>query len=94
MVLPRCNPKIAAPYPLHKEQSERGLSRKMTEILRVLGIVFLALIFASIAIKLIIGLLTGVLVLIVPVLILGVVGYGLYSLLRPKALGGGPRILP
>jgi len=47
-----------------------------------------------VAYKLVVGLIAGILSLVMPLLVIGGIGYVLYLVIGKKALGGGRRILP
>lgn len=62
--------------------------------MRTLAILVLAIIGAIIALKIVTGLLAIALHFVIPVLVLGAIGYGIYALSSPKGLSGGRRYLP
>ena len=65
----------------------------MNSVMRTILLVAIVWIFGWFILKLVLGVALGILHLVLPVVILGAIVYGLYSVFGRKALPGGRRTL-
>ncbi len=66
----------------------------MSDSFRFWMMLLVGVVVLYVAYKLVIGLISGLLSLIMPIAIIGGIGYVLYLVISKKALGGGRGILP